>query len=208
MILISLLALGFGAAHIYASWKEKRSYTYVFKPLTIIVLLLMAILRARGINPVYSGGIIAGIIFSLVGDVALMLPKKQIIIGMSAFLVAHIAYIVSFSWGMNMMTSFWPLFPILLYGAAIAWIIFPKAGKIRFPALVYEIAILAMAWRAVERMVQAGDTSAVLALSGAMLFLISDSLWACNFIIKRCTNAQSLILATYYLAQWLIVLSI
>jgi uncharacterized membrane protein YhhN len=80
-------------------------------------------------------------------------------------------------------------------------IIFPKAGKLRSPALVYEIAILAMAWRALERMLQTGELSAILALSGAMLFLISDSFWACNFIIKRCTNAQSLILGTYYLAQ-------
>ncbi len=206
--MLSVLALVFGAGHIYTSWKGKRHYTYVFKPLTIIVLLLMATLRAQGINLVYSSGIMAGIIFSLVGDVALMLPRKQIIVGMSAFLVAHIAYIVSFSWGMNMITSFWPLLPILLYGAVIGWIIFPKAGKLRFPALVYEIAIITMTWRALERMLQTGDTNAILALSGAMLFLISDSLWACNFIVKRCTNAQSLILGTYYLAQWLIVMSI
>ena len=47
-----------------------------------------------------------------------------------------------------------------------------------------------------------------LALAGAVLFVISDSLWACNFIVKRCKKVQVLILGPYYLAQWLIVLSV
>jgi len=202
------LALSSGAAHIYASWMGRQSYTYVFKPLTIVILLVMAIVRAEAVNPIYSGGIIAGIVFSLVGDIALMLPKKQIIVGMSAFLIAHIVYIVSFSSGMNAITSFWPILVLTLYASLMALIIFPKAGKLRFPALIYEIAIVTMAWRAVERMLQTADAGAALALSGAVLFLISDSLWACRFMIKRCSNSQILILATYYLAQLLIVLSV
>ncbi len=67
---------------------------------------------------------------------------------------------------------------------------------------------MVMAWRALERMLQTGSTSAVLALAGAVLFVISDLAWAYNFLVGRFKSAQVLILGTYYLAQWLIVLSV
>ena len=73
---------------------------------------------------------------------------------------------------------------------------------------IYEVAIMVMAWRALERMLQTGNTSAALAFAGAVLFVISDSAWAYNFFGRRFMNAQLLILGTYYCAQWLIVLSI
>jgi len=41
-----------------------------------------------------------------------------------------------------------------------------------------------------------------------LLFVISDSAWAYNFLVERLRDAQVSILGTYYFAQWLIVLSI
>ena len=206
-IIVSVLALGSGAAHICSDRKGLRHYVYVFKPLTMVLLLLIAVFAVRENASVYGLAIIAGIVFSLVGDIALMLPKKQIVIGMGAFLVAHVAYIISFSSGTVVITSVWLLIPFLLYVIVMGWAVLPHAGKLKFPVGIYEVAIMVMAWRALERMVQTGNTDAALAFAGAILFVISDSLWACNFIIKRCKGAQVLILGTYYLAQWLIVLS-
>ena len=76
-IVLSVLALVSAAAHIYANRKGMRRYAYVFKPLTMVLLLLIAIFAAKGNVSVYRLAIIAGIVFSLVSDVALMLPKKQ-----------------------------------------------------------------------------------------------------------------------------------
>ena len=84
----------------------------------------------------------------------------------------------------------------------------PRAGKSKLPLGIYEIAIMVMAWRALERMLQTGSTSAALAFAGAVLLVISDSAWAYNFLVGRLRSAQVLILGTYYFAQWLIVLSI
>ena len=206
-IILSVLALASAAAHIYADRKKLRRYAYVFKPLTMVLLLLIAVFAAKENASVYGLAIIAGIVFSLVGDVAMMLPKKQIIIGMGAFLLAHVAYIISFSSSTSAITNVWLFVPFLLYAIVMSWTVLPHAGKLKIPVGIYEMAIMVMAWRAMERMAQTGGTSAILALVGASLFVISDSLWACNFIIKRCKKAQVLILVTYYLAQWLIVLS-
>ncbi|MHC1600443.1 MAG: lysoplasmalogenase [Candidatus Methanospirareceae archaeon] len=206
-IILSVLAFASATTHIYVERKGLRRYAYVFKPLTMVLLLLIGIFAAKESISVYGLAIIAGIVFSLAGDVALMLPKKQIIIGMGAFLVAHVAYIISFSSSTFAITNVWLLVPFLLYVIMMGWTVLPRAGKLKIPVGIYEVAIMIMAWRALERMLQTGNTSAVLALAGALLFVISDSLWACNFIVKRCKKAQVLILVTYYLAQWLIVLS-
>ena len=207
-ILLSALAFASAAVHIYADRKRMHRYAYVFKPLTMVLLLLIAVLAAKGSISLYGVAIIAGIVFSVVGDVALMLPRKQIIIGMGAFLVAHVAYIISFSSGTSVITSIWSLLPFLLYALILGWVVLPRAGKLRFPVGIYEVAIMVMAWRALERMLQTGSTSATLAFAGAVLFVISDSAWAYNFLVGRFRNAQVLILGTYYLAQWLIVLSV
>jgi len=43
---------------------------------------------------------------------------------------------------------------------------------------------------------------------GAVLFIVSDSVLAWNRFRKKFQNAQTVILSTYYAAQWLIALSV
>jgi len=207
-ILLSVSAFASAAVHIYVDRKGMHRYAYVFKPLTMALLLFIAVLAAKGNSSVYGIAITAGIVFSLVGDVALVLPRKQISIGMGAFLVAHVAYIISFSFGTSVITSIWSLLPFLLYALILGWVVLPRAGRLKFPVGLYELAIMVMAWRALERMLQMGGTSAALAFAGAVLLVISDSAWAYNFLVGRFRNAQVLILITYYCAQWLIVSSV
>jgi uncharacterized membrane protein YhhN len=70
-------------------WKNLE---YFAKPATMVALLAFVIL-----NGGLSGGMIwfaIGLLFSLAGDVFLMLPKEQFIAGLVSFLLAHIAYII------------------------------------------------------------------------------------------------------------------
>jgi uncharacterized membrane protein YhhN len=166
-IILSALAFVSAAAHIYADRAGLRRYAYVFKPLTMILLLLIAVFAVRENLSVYALAIIAGIVFSLVGDVALMLPRKQIVIGMGAFLAAHVAYIISFASGTTVITNVWLLLPFLVYALIMGWTVLPRAGKLRVPVGIYEVAIMLMAWRALERMLQTGNTGATLAFASA-----------------------------------------
>jgi len=167
-IILSVLALASGTAHIYADRVGMRHHAYVFKPLTMVLLLLIAIFAVRDDVSVYGLAIIAGIVFSLGGDVAMMLPKKRIVIGMGAFLVAHVAYIVSFSSRTSVITNVWLLVPFLIiYALIMGWTVLPRAGKRKLPVGIYEMAIMVMAWRALERMLQTGNTGATLAFASA-----------------------------------------
>jgi len=167
-IILSVLALASAAAHIYANRMGLRRYAYVFKPLTMVLLLLIAVFAAKENASVYGLAIIAGIVFSLVGDVALMLPRKQIILGMGAFLVAHVAYIISFSSGTVSITHAWSMIPFLTYALIMGLTILLRAGKLKLPVGTYEVAIMVMAWRALEWMLQTGSTGATLAFAGAV----------------------------------------
>jgi uncharacterized membrane protein YhhN len=69
-------------------WRNARLFT---KPATLLVLMIWFI---QGGGPFWFG---LGLMFSLVGDVLLMLPGSRFFIsGLVAFLLAHVAYIIGF----------------------------------------------------------------------------------------------------------------
>jgi len=206
--LLSVLVFGLALLHIRAEYKGPRVHVYLFKPLTMVFIILLALRGERPDASLYKYAILAGLGFSLVGDIFLMLPLKRVIAGLVSFLVAHLCYIVAFSVGIRLSVSGWLLALFLLYVIIMFAILFPRLGKMRLPVLVYELVIVMMAWRAVERWVQTGDAGALLALAGAILFVISDSAWAINQFVRRYKSAQALILSSYFCAQWLIALSV
>lgn len=206
--LLSVLVFGSALLHIRAEYKGPRVHVYVFKPLTMVFIILLALQGARPDASLYKYAILAGLGFSLVGDIFLMLPLKRVIAGLVSFLVAHLCYIVAFSANIPFSVSGFLPALFLLYVIIMFVVLFPHLGKMKLPVLVYELVIVMMAWRAVERWAQIGDTGALLALAGAILFVISDSAWATNQFVRRYKSAQVLILGSYFCAQWLIALSV
>jgi uncharacterized membrane protein YhhN len=55
---------------------------------------------------------------------------------------------------------------------------------------------------------QTGQSQALLAFLGAVLFLVSDSALAVNRFRGHYKSAPALILSTYFAAQWLIARSV
>jgi len=206
--LLSVLVFGSALLHIRAEYKGPRVHVYLFKPLTMVFIILLALQGARPDASLYKYAILAGLGFSLVGDIFLMLPLKRVIVGLVSFLVAHLCYIVAFSANIRLSVSGWLPALFLLYVIIMFAVLFPHLGKMKLPVLVYELVIVMMAWRAVERWAQIGDAGALLALAGAILFVISDSAWAINQFVRRYKSAQALILSSYFCAQWLIALSV
>ena len=84
----------------------------------------------------------------------------------------------------------------------------PHTGKMTIPVIVYAVVILFMLWQALERWGSARSHSALLAAIGAVLFVVSDAILAYNRFVQQFTLARLVNLSTYYLAQWLIALSV
>jgi uncharacterized membrane protein YhhN len=205
--ILTLLTLLSAALHLRAEYLGPRYHVYVFKPLTMVFILLIALqTRWPGFSR-YKVAIVAGLLFSLAGDVFLMLPSDRFIAGLVSFLVAHLFYIAAFTSGTGFGLS-WRALPCAIYGFLMFSILLPHLGKMKLPVAVYMVVILVMAWQAWERWHQTGQSAALLAFLGAVLFVISDSALAVNRFRGQYASAQALILSTYFAAQWLIARSV
>jgi len=207
-LILSALTLASAILNIRAEYIGPRHQVYVFKPLTTLLILLIALWAPGPVAPLYRYAILAGLAFSLAGDVFLMLPQDRFVAGLVSFLAAHLCYIVAFSSGVGFGGSLWSLAPLLAYVVIMFGVLSPHLDKMRLPVLVYELVIVTMAWQAFERWASMRDVGGLLALLGAALFVISDSALAINRFMGRFGAAQALILGTYFSAQWLIALSV
>ena len=154
----------------------------------------------------------AGLLLSLVGDVALLWPQQGFLPGLVAFLLAHLAYLWAFTRGVQL--AAWPQ-AFVAYGAVaaavLAWLWPGIPGGLRGPVVAYVLCLAAMAaqtasaWRTARHTGYSGDRRRLAgAAVGGLLFLTSDALLAANRFHAPVPLAALWILATYWAAQWLI----
>ena len=181
----------------------------VFKPLTMLIAIVFVVTRATrtGATARFNTLLIAALVFSLVGDVFLMLPGNYFIPGLASFLVAHLFYIALFCQGQTLFPSKRALLAVLAVGAcmyAVVW------GGLDNPVLKLAVAayvgvISLMAAQAIGRASVKRDAAAHWVAVGACIFMVSDSLIAINKFVTPMALSSLWILATYYCAQLLIM---
>jgi len=199
---LTMVVIVSASMHILAEYRGPRKRVYTFKPLTMVIILVIALL-GREAAPLYRYLIVAGLLFSLVGDIFLMLPKDRFVAGLVAFLLAHLCYSVAFVPEIDAF-KWWPLLPLAIYALVIYRILSSSLGRLKLPVLAYIAIILMMAWLAWERWSQTGQGGALLAFLGALLFVISDTILAIDRFRGAFKSASVLKLITYYWAQWLL----
>jgi uncharacterized membrane protein YhhN len=204
-----------GAAAIVATVRGWRRGVYVFKPLTTLLIIALAWHQPASL-PLYRSLVIVGLVFSLAGDVFLMLPRDRFVAGLVSFLIAHLLYIPAFTDGAwtgvyhpgGLRLTPWVLVPFVVYAAVLLRTLLPHVPRaLKLPVAIYAAALLVMAWQAAERGA-AGLPGGALAAAGGVLFVASDSALALDRFVRRFPGAGALVLATYFAAQTLIALSI
>lgn len=203
--LLSILAATAAALHIHASYSSPSWEPYVFKPLATVLILIIALLQGRNSAPVYRRRVLAGLFFSLAGDILII---DFFMAGLVGFLIAHLFYIAAFRSNTRPGRSPWPALPFLVYGLVLYGLLWPWLGNLWSAVAVYMLVILTMAWQALARWLQNRDKAALLACSGALVFVASDTLLAFDHFKGRFQNAVLFYMGTYYAAQWLISLSV
>ena len=206
--MLTLLAAVCAVLLIRADRRGPPRVVYFFKPLTLLFIAAIAVGAGPSAPPVYRGAILIGLAFSLAGDSFLMLPSDRFAAGLASFLVAHVAYIAAFASQSGLALTPWAPLPFLGAGVVLFRILAPGAGRLKGPVLAYVLAIGAMAWQALEWWLATGASAALLALAGAVWFAAADSLLAINRFRRPLPAAQALVLGSYFIAQWLIALSV
>jgi uncharacterized membrane protein YhhN len=186
-----------------------RTLFYLFKPLTTILILAIALLPDTFRTDAYARAIGVGLLFSLSGDVWIMLPGNRFVYGLVSFLIAHICYIFAFANGAPANSFPWPVFPLALIGVIILAYLWPALpAGMKAAVSLYVAIIVVMAGLAVNRAVAQFSTGTFSAAIGALLFMASDSILAIDRFRRPFHLAQAALLSTYYSAQLMIALSI
>jgi uncharacterized membrane protein YhhN len=185
---------------------------FILKALIIPLLILLFLVNLKPSRNRLHLLMIAGLIFSWAGDVFLEVPQgiaEMFIPGLASFLLAHVMYLTVFftTKGENVILIKRPylLLPILLAGAVLIYYLYDGLGEMRIPVILYAVIILTMLAGALNRFGKVNNTSFILVLTGAILFVISDSGIAINKFNHHFRGAAVLIMGTYILAQFLIV---
>lgn len=195
--------------YIVGDFQKSTTLKYIFKPLTTILIIVLAFFQQPEVSETYKYLIIIGLFLSLFGDVFLMLPSDKFVQGLASFLVAHIFYIWAFTLGFGPYFEFSFLIPSAIYAIIFLWIILPKTANLKLPVFIYALMLLVFMWQATGRFFYLAETTALFTILGAVLFVISDSVLAFDrFLVKKYKFSQTLILATYWGAQVLLALSI
>jgi uncharacterized membrane protein YhhN len=172
----------------------------------LIMPLLIAILIINFQNSLLSMLMLAALVFSWAGDIIL---DFSFVKGLICFLLAQVTYLFVFSLtpGSNILfkNKLYLIIPVALYGAGLIMFIYNDLQEMRLAVMVYALVILSMLASAINRLRKVNRLSYWLVLLGAVLFVISDSMIAINKFTLNFWGAEALIMATYVIAQYLIV---
>ena len=176
---------------------------YVAKPLTLACMIGAALALDPSSDAARAWFVVA-LVFSLLGDVLLMLPSDVFVPGLGAFLLAHLAYIV----GLNQDSAgnWWVATPVVVVAAIlgprlVAGIRRSGHAEMVVPVVAYVMPILVM----VASALASGNA---LAAVGAVLFMISDACIGEDRFVAPRRWLPLTIMVTYHVAQALLVLSL
>jgi uncharacterized membrane protein YhhN len=182
--------------------RRSKLIEYVCKPATTIGLIAIALLLHPHLASRRTAFVVA-LVFSLLGDVFLMLPVDAFILGLASFFAAHVAYIV----GLRLVHPHgWALFVGVLfvstYAGSLGLRVLRGAPRdLRVPVIAYVLVISVMVAFAI-------GTGHAIASAGAVVFLVSDTLIAWNRFVRPVVWAPVAIMVTYHIAQAALVASL
>lgn len=134
--------------YVDASYRGPAWQRWVFKPVTLLLLLLLA-WQAPMFDAI-SYLVLAGLCASLVGDALTLLPRQRLLYAVGAFFLSHLLYTIYFASQMTL-SFFWPLpLALLIVGALLIAVIWTRLEELRWPVCTFIAMTLVMVWLAGE----------------------------------------------------------
>ncbi len=209
--LFLFIYLGCSVFYLFITAFNQEEIARVVKPF-LLPILLIAVYFSESFRT--KKILITALIFSWIGDVILLFANKgeiYFILGLVAFLISHLFYIVLF----NKQTRSKSISNKLSFGAGVGLILMyfsvmigtlgPKLGSLTLPVVIYAIVISTMLFFALKGSYQWNVIPYHSVLIGAIFFISSDSILAFNKFYQPISQAYLLIMLTYLLAQYSIV---
>lgn len=198
-----------------AVYQGRKRLEVFAKPVTMVALFAYLV-KAAGLE----GALLwfgLGVLFSLAGDIFLMLSERWFLAGLVAFLLAHVTYIIGFNTPIPSL-NLYGLGLAVLYGVMVARI-YPRIASgltrhgraaLRAPVLVYAIVITIMLLSATLTLFRPewNTRGAVLAFVGAALFFLSDLILAFDRFVNPIRYGRVINMAAYHLGQIALIVGV
>jgi uncharacterized membrane protein YhhN len=188
------------------------SFHIVAKPLIVLSLIFFFYLKGTHLELKTRKIMLLALVFSLIGDISIMfdhVSTNYFLIGLISFLIAHIMYVLVFLENRKKSQKSISFIVILIvYTSTLFYILKDGLNEMLIPVIIYILVILAMAITASYRKGNVTTLSYNLVLVGALFFVVSDSILAINKFHTAITSKHLLIMITYALAQYCIVMGV
>ncbi len=184
---------------------------WISKPLILPFLFLYFYSEINAVSSPLKKWIYFALFFSWAGDVLLMFQGMKdlfFLLGLSAFLLAHIFYILFFHFVRireKIPGNGWYLLFLLIYYSVLMRKLSPYLGELTIPVRVYGLVISIMLLMAMHMRVLPVKKAGWSMLAGAAFFVLSDSVLAINKFYMPFEWSGLVIMGTYGAAQYYIV---
>ncbi len=197
---LAAVALAVAAVDWWATWTDRVTVRYLAKPGALIALIGVAVTLEPTVSSGVRTAMVIGLLFSLAGDVFLMLDERWFVAGLGSFLVGHLAYVVGLQLAPTSLA-------LTLVGLAVVGVAVATVGRrvvqgvaagdkrdMVVPVIAYLVVISAM-------VVSAFGTAEITAVVGAGLFYASDATLAWNRFLEQRRFGAITVMVTYHLGQ-------
>lgn len=192
------------------NWGRIKYYT---KPGVMVALLLWfyCMTGFRGEGVLFA----LALLFSLIGDIWLMLPGNYFLRGLVAFFLAHCAYIGAFNPTLPTSSSVRVILLVVMLIVIVFFFTQIRAGMVRkrgarilrIMSGIYSLVLGLMTVSTITTLTRPEwvPAYAIQAAAGGVLFFASDSLLAYDRFVRPISNGRLAVRITYHLGQILII---
>ena len=206
--------IGFSLVYLLLILLGREDYAWFLKPFLLPFLLLAVYTHERFVTKKI---LLIALTLSWIGDIILMFAdqgKLYFIAGLLAFLLSHIFYILLFSKQLKIYLKkskiiYWVgVTAIAFYLIVLLLLLLPSLGDLKIPVFIYALTISIMLLFALKGFLNWQKPANIYILIGAIIFVASDSILAFDKFYAPLQYSSFLIMTTYLIAQYLIVVGI
>ncbi|RFS24064.1 lysoplasmalogenase [Chitinophaga silvatica] len=185
-----------------------NEYRVATKPLLTLLLVIYVLYSRSPVPKGFRNLLLTALLFSSLGDDLLLYDNGSLFLpGLGSFLIAHIFYIIFF---LKIRYSNPPTpackYPFIFLNAAVVILfllfLMPYLGPFKIPVIIYALTISITVQSVLHSFHFNRQPAGWYCITGAVLFLISDSLIAVGKFYHPFPGSDILVMLTYGLAQF------
>lgn len=182
--------------------------TYILRPLTMVLIALVAMMAPAPVSVFYKGALVLALLLAILGESIMMIRGTPTMVGVIFLSFIALLYLFAFSsqlaWGRP---TPWALL-FLPAVAALYWIFRAHLGEFWFPALALMVILILATWMALEQFVRDPALWSTAAFAGMLSIDGAAVILGLRTFRMGFRWDAHVMAGLYYLGQWLIAVSI